>query len=555
MSTESKRLIGLIVCGSVLRLMVAAWFPLGNDEAYHTLFLRHPQLSYFDHPPMLMVIESLGMTAFGQSPESVTSLAARFGFVVLFAGSTWLTFRIGRRLFGAGAGLLAAVALNCSAYHSVAAGTFVLPDGPLLFFWLLTIDRLAAALDAAERGEKATGIWIQVGAAWGMAMLSKYHAVFLPLGAVLYLAIRPASRRTFLTAGPWLAVAIGTALFSPVIWWNATNEWASFAFQSGRAVGGGFRPDYFAMALVGQILYLTPWIWRDAVTGLIRLARGKSGSIPSESVAETAGGDASLPSLDRRTFLLTLSLPILAMFFYVALRKPVLPHWSLVGLLPAFPLIGLAWAENLGRESSRPRAKFRLKWSLGFVMVATLVTAVHARFGLVPWHRFGSYGEKIARVDATLDGMIWDRLARELEARGWTPGPDEFLFTSRWYESGHLARELGAGRTVLCYNQKDSRGFADWAEPGDYVGRDGILVSMSARPDIEPACFERWFATIEPLGTIEIRDGDLLLRTARVFRCRRQMTAFPFDRQPLGQNLPRPIATRTREGAGDSSRR
>jgi 4-amino-4-deoxy-L-arabinose transferase-like glycosyltransferase len=474
----------------------------------------------------------------------VTPLAARLGFVLLFAGSTWLTFRIGRRLFGADAGLLAATALNCSAYHSIAAGTFVLPDGPLLFFWLLTIDRMAVALDSAERGERATGFWMQVGAAWGMAMLSKYHAVFLPLGAVIYLAARPSARRIFLTPGPWLAVTIGAVIFSPVIWWNATHGWASFAFQSGRAVGGGFRPDYFMIALAGQVLYLTPWIWRDAVTGLVRLARGRSNDEPIDSTLADRPSDGVLVDLDRRTFLLSLAGPILVMFFYVALRKPVLPHWSLVGLLPAFPLIGRAWAEKLNRDAFRSTARKRVSWSLGFVVVATLFTSLHARFGLIPWDRFGATGERIARVDVTLDGMIWDRLAKELESRGWVPGQDEFLFTSRWYESGHLARELGPGRTVLCYNRKDSRGFSDWAKPEDYIGRDGILVSLSASPNVEPACFDRWFAAIEPLGKIEIRDGGMILKTARVYRCRRQLTAFPFDRRPVSENADRAIATR-----------
>ena len=131
-----------------------------------------------------MVVESVGMTLLGQSPETVTSLGARLGFIALFAGSTWLMFRLTRRLFGREAGILAAFALNLSAYHTVAAGTFALPDGPLLFFWLLTMDRLAVALSASEKSEKATVAWVQVGLAWGLAMLSKSHAVFLPFGAV-----------------------------------------------------------------------------------------------------------------------------------------------------------------------------------------------------------------------------------------------------------------------------------------------------------------------------------------------------------------------------------
>ena len=76
-----------------------------------------------------------------------------------------------------------AFALNATAYYGVAAATFALPDGPLVFFWLLTLDRLAAALTATDR----LGPWVGVGLAWGGALLSKYHAVYLPAAVLIAL--------------------------------------------------------------------------------------------------------------------------------------------------------------------------------------------------------------------------------------------------------------------------------------------------------------------------------------------------------------------------------
>ncbi len=527
MDARLKPLAILIAVGTLMRLALAAWFPLGNDEAYHTLFLRHPQASYFDHPPMLMVVESVGMTLLGQSPETVTSLGARLGFIALFAGSTWLMFRLTRRLFGREAGILAAFALNLSAYHTVAAGTFALPDGPLLFFWLLTMDRLAVALSASEKSEKATGAWVQVGLAWGLAMLSKYHAVFLPFGAVLYVLIRPNCRRTLLSAGPWIAVLVGSILFSPVVWWNATHDWASFAFQSGRATGGGFNPATLAGAIGGQIAYLTPWIWWPAVAGIYALARGR---FPDRSTDDSP--------LNSRVFLLSLALPATMIFLFVAARKQVLPHWSLVGLIPAFPLIGKQWADALAQPERRNGTVRQLRFATGFVVIAALFVSLHARFGLIPWASLGPVGQRLAKVDMTLDGQIWSGLTRQMKEKGWLPGPDDFIFTSRWYESGHLARELDPSTRVLCYNAKDSRGFADWGRPEDFIGRDGILVSMSAKPEIEPACYDRWFEGIEPLGTIQIEASGMVVRTARIYRCVRQKTVFPFDRR-FDPNQPR----------------
>ncbi len=150
----------LILVSTLLRLGWAASVELGNDEAYHYLFATHLDWSYFDHPPMLAAWWSDWGSDF---PRGVASaLGLRIGFILLFAGSTWLLARLTERFYGPRAGWLAAFALNVTAYHSVAVGTFVLPDGPLLFFWLLTLDRLAVALDSGGR----LGPWLGVGLAW-----------------------------------------------------------------------------------------------------------------------------------------------------------------------------------------------------------------------------------------------------------------------------------------------------------------------------------------------------------------------------------------------------
>ena len=181
--TPRRALWWLIGVSTLLRLAWAAGLGPGNDEAYHYLFTVHRDWSYFDHPPMLAVVEMLGMAMAG---GSASTFGLRLGFIALFAGSTWLMAGLTSRFYGPRAGFLAAFALNVSAYYTAAAGTFALPDGPLLFFWLLTLDRLARALEAP----RGLWPWVAVGLAWGGALLSKYHAVFLPVGALLYLADR-----------------------------------------------------------------------------------------------------------------------------------------------------------------------------------------------------------------------------------------------------------------------------------------------------------------------------------------------------------------------------
>ena len=111
----------------------------------------------------------------------------RFGFIARFGCSTWLLAKLTSRYYGKWAGFLAALALNLTGYYGLAAATFALPDGPLLFFWLLTIDRLTVALDDPDR--QSLKPWVWVGLAWGGALLSKYHAVLIPLGTAVALCL------------------------------------------------------------------------------------------------------------------------------------------------------------------------------------------------------------------------------------------------------------------------------------------------------------------------------------------------------------------------------
>ena len=54
----------------------------------------------------------------------------------MFGVSTWLMYRLGAYLFGAWAGVWAALLLNLSAVFFLSVGSWVQPDGPLFLFLL-----------------------------------------------------------------------------------------------------------------------------------------------------------------------------------------------------------------------------------------------------------------------------------------------------------------------------------------------------------------------------------------------------------------------------------
>ncbi len=493
----------LILAATVGRLILAAALGPGNDEAYYALYAEHPAWSYYDQPPMVGWIAIAGRSAggwFGLGGSS--ALALRLGFVAIGAGSIGAMARLGARLYGPRAAFPSALAIVAAGYLGTAAGTFALPDGPLLFFGLLAVERLAAAM---EDGPGNLGRWAVAGLAWGGALLSKYHAALLPVGVVAYLLFEPTARPWLRRPGPYLAAAVGLAMFAPVIGWNAAHGWASFAFQGSRALGApAFRPAEIAGATLGPLAYLFPWIGLALIAALARAWR------------------RGLRPADR--LLACLATPTIVAFAIVGCSRPVLPHWPLIGWALLLPILGDRWAD---RRTVAPRAARRRLWIAGLapaVVGAILVAQVNG--GIVPWRATGTGASR--RPDPSMEMFGWDQVAAELERRGLLDRPETFLFTGGWHTTGQLAFAIGGRRPVLCYNAGDARGFAGWSDPGEWVGRDGVLVAVDDRT-AEPECFAPWFERIEPLGAFAIERGGRPARSVRLFWGVRQLRAFPYQ--------------------------
>jgi hypothetical protein len=512
LSPRSAVLLLIAVTGLV-RLIPALGLGLGNDEAYHFLYATHPALSYYDHPPMMAWVEKVGLALPG---AATTKLGLRIGFIALFAGSTWVLARLTTRYYGGRSGFLAAFALNISGYYGLAASTLALPDGPLLFFWLLTLDRLSIALEGPPNSRLRPWVW--VGLAWGGAMLSKYHASFLPLGAALYVALHRPLWRWARLPGPHLALVLGLALFSPVLIWNHNHHWVSFLFQGGRAVGSWtFRPDFLAVALLAQVAYLFPWIWLPLVIILLRGIWGWS-----------KGDDQLAP---QRLLLCIAAVP-LGLFTAVACFRPVLPHWGLIGLASLLPLLGNRWHGLYTKSPERTRRLLvgGAVWSASVLAVAL----VHFHTGWLQRDEHGGIGVVDIRTDPTIDLYGWDQVASRIKELGLLDDPQTFVFTRFWYQSAQVAHALGGKQPVLCYNADDPRGFAFWSRPEEWVGRDGILVTVNEPDDLETKIhgeapyYARWFQRVDYVTDFWVKRGDKPVRRIGLYRCLNERVAYPF---------------------------
>ena len=92
---SNKQKLGLLVIISTLiRLVLADFTGLGNDEVYYWTYAKFPDWSHFDHPPMVGFFQQI----FSLNLLFDSELALRLGFVVAGSLSTILLYLIGKEI-------------------------------------------------------------------------------------------------------------------------------------------------------------------------------------------------------------------------------------------------------------------------------------------------------------------------------------------------------------------------------------------------------------------------------------------------------------------------
>lgn len=504
LSPEIRAVVAIIVVGVAARLILAATLGLGVDESYEVVVSRALSWGYLDHPPLsFWMAGALAKLAHGEN-----RVLLRLPFILTFAGTTWLMFRLTRRLFGARAGMFAALLLNLAPVFSLSTGGWILPDGPLDFAMLAAALALTHVLLDANP-PRAWRWWLLAGLATGVALLSKYHGVFLLAGAAAFVVTRREARRWLARPEPYAAAAIALALFAPDLIWNVQHGFASFRFQGGRAIPMD-RHHLTALLqnLAGQAGYLLPWIWVPLVYQMYRALRGG-------------------PRDGARWLLLCLGAGPVVAFTLVSLGgNPGLPHWPAPGYLLLMPLVGDAAAR---RETRGPRERRQLhRWLAAAAVAFIALTAVAASDVATGWIARAE-PSWFTRGDPSLEAYDWSTLKPELAARGLLADSGQVVAATHWIEAAKIGYAMGPHVPVLCLSD-DPRHFAYAYPPARFIGRNVlILVRVPAggltRNVVQE--YARYFAAIEPAGMVAIRRAGLVEFQVAAFRATDMRAAYP----------------------------
>lgn len=432
-----------------VRLFYISYLQLAPDEAYYWYWSKHLDWSYFDHPPMTAYIMAI-FTSLGTDSEFFVRLGGFSCSIVCLV----LVYLAGKKLVPENDRFPWEVLAIANITLLFSTGSMIqTPDTPLLLFWT------AAFYFGVQiiTGGKAFW-WYLWGTALGLGLLSKYTAVLLVPCQFAYLLVSPSNRHWLARKEPYVALLIGTIIFSPVIFWNWEHQWISFAYQSAH----GFSSDrqHVGAKLLeyigGQALAITPGIF------LAFLFYGVMGTWRSvrEPVSEYL-------------YLAFLSWPVLLFFaFSTAVGDLAEANWPAPAYIAGLILMWAVYARPLEKRKYAIRVLVYVAFGLAFVI--NVVIHVHLITPVIPLpanndvsSQFHGWRELGKRIDSLIERyphekgyfLLAERRTALAEAVFYSKQIDtgmNFMLPERYTFLGDMSYLKGKNALILVTNLYES---------------------------------------------------------------------------------------------------
>lgn len=431
---------------------------LHYDEAYYWVWSKNLQLSYFDHPPMIAYL--IRLTTLFSDKEFFIRL------VGVLCGTTTIIFmyKTAKRLFGQTSGNIA-VLLALS--WPILEGTFFITtiDSPFLMFWSITLYCLVRGLVEDQKGF----IYL-AGLSLGLDLLSKYTAVLILPGVLVYLLLSKNHRRLLWSKEIYLALMLALIVFSPVIIWNYQHGWASFAFQfhHGVAADRHIKFDGLGDYIGGTIGGANPLV-----------------SIPLFVFLVTKRKE--LVNNDKYLLLVSIFAFVVLFFAYNSLYKFMEANW----VAPAF-ISGIIF---LSAVLSKSNAAWIYRSAITLILILLPIVKMPDIF--VP----REYQSKIPAINAFMGNkQLFDKIRNNyLE-------DDEIILACDYGNASRGWYYLNRGRIYVLSNFKFSNTYQDW-NTSLTLPIKKALYFCDGDDQFYQEELKVYFKHIEPLGSVGYRDS------------------------------------------------
>jgi 4-amino-4-deoxy-L-arabinose transferase-like glycosyltransferase len=525
LNQEHQRwVVGILAAGLFVRTIVAFWLPIGFDEAYYYIYSQHLDWSYFDHPLLVAFTTGFGPWL----TKSVNPFTVRIATLLIYTGSLIFLYKAAARLFDRQVALLTLGIVSLVPVFSIAFGILTMPDTPLLFFWMATL-WLATVEFFGRETYRPTYRVALIGLLLGLACLGKYHGFLLGACLVGFCLTSSTHRRALYS--PWIipSVMLFVGTISPLLYWNSIHEWASFRFQSSRAVpNASYNWETFFVTFLVHMVYLFPAFGPPLVWSIGRALINQ---------VQQRGADV------RQRFVLWLSVPIILGFMIIAGYQQVLPSWPMAAYMTATMLLA-DWA-NQWRQKHPRRFWNWLKTSVVIIHLLYLIALSHLAWGTFqkPSQNALFGGFLTLEQDNSIQMIDVDELQQGLKNSTLVMQAIErsnFIFTNRYFPTGQLAMALHSITTkpLTCFDL-DLRGFAYWSKPSDFVGKSAVYIGTETfevtadikgplnhkTPGYEP--LNQYFQEIKKIATIPLHRGGVVTQTWQVYEAKPMLKAYP----------------------------
>lgn len=422
-----KATIFLIIISTIIRVFFANQLEFGNDEVYYWLYAKYPAISHFDHPAFVgFFIQFFTINLYFDS-----ELAIRLAAIIPASCNMYLLFLLGKYLKSELVGFLSVLLYNLSIYGFVISGVFILPDAPLLFFWLLSFYFLIQSLPVEP--SKQTNILLLLGFFFiGCALYSKYQAVYLLFGTITYVFIfnRKWLKSTFFYLGfifPIMAVFL-------IFYWNYQNDFISYTFHNNRVslFSLSFNKDSFLREIVGQIVYNNPYIFVMIVVMIIAIIKKKF-----------------IIAKKKLWLFLLFAYPLIFTTIYLSISRDTLPHWSGISYITLLPLLA-----NFLEERKNIAKKLTIGFGV-FTLILLLLTIEINNSFFLPVDEYKK-PEFIGRKDAIMDLYGWqqtsEKVSKIIKDKELNHLP---IVSDNWFPAAHIDYYIAKPNNMVVYGKGD----------------------------------------------------------------------------------------------------
>lgn len=427
----------MVVAGFLLLLrllFVFFAFPLG-DEAYYWIWGQHPDISYFDHPPLNAWLLGLSSQLFGWS-----SFAIRFPALLTTAGSIAIFWLWSRRAEGDQDHWfwLAVVAYFATPIIAIFSG-MVFSDHLLIFLCLWSLYAFSRFFETWDANAPDWRHLFVAAIILGLAALTKYNAVFVGLAVVLHIVLAPRRYGLLARWELYAAALVCVATLSPLIYWNAVHGFASFKFHTTDRYADVFANaslERFGYFVLFAVIYLGPIV----VIALLRM-------LFARVRASSAAGNGR--DLGRLTFLTSSS------FFGFLGASGALPYWNIVAYAALFPHL-IRW---IG-------ARVQLIIHIAFGVLATTIFVVN--YAIVPVAVLVGGNDRESAFSYGWDEIVAHVAAAEAEHE---PG---FLASASYSLAAQLSIARGRDDVTSLSDRVDQ--YDLWFDPESHAGQSALIL-------------------------------------------------------------------------------